>query len=81
LGQHLSHGNFATTKQRCSWVVIVEGEKGRIRLPYCRLAGTKVKFLVGIFAAGDVKAGIVYADYDADAIEGIPQSTNVVAKK
>lgn len=28
-------------------------------------AGTKVKFLVGIFAAGDGKAGIVYADYDA----------------
>lgn len=30
-------------------------------------AGTKVKFLVGIFHAGGGKAGIVYADYDADA--------------
>jgi hypothetical protein len=30
-------------------------------------AGTKVKFLVGIFHAGAGKAGIVYADYDADA--------------
>ena len=28
-------------------------------------AGTKVKFLVGIFAAGEGKAGIVYADFDA----------------
>jgi hypothetical protein len=30
-------------------------------------AGTKVKFLVGIFHAGGGKVGIVYADYDADA--------------
>ena len=51
-------------------------------------AGTKVKFLVGIFAAGDGKAGIVYADYDADApattmdtLEGILKSIKVAAKK
>ena len=30
-------------------------------------AGTKVKFLVGLFQAGEGKVGIVYADYDADA--------------
>jgi hypothetical protein len=30
-------------------------------------AGTKVKFLVGIFPTGGGKVGIVYADYDADA--------------
>jgi hypothetical protein len=47
-------------------------------------AGTKVKFLVGIFAAGDGKAGIVYADYDADSpartmemLEGILTSIKV----
>jgi hypothetical protein len=47
-------------------------------------AGTKVKFLVGIFAAGDGKAGIVYADYDADSpattmgtLEGILKSITV----
>jgi hypothetical protein len=47
-------------------------------------AGTKVKFLVGIFAAGDGKAGIVYADYDADSpastmdtLEGILKSIMV----
>ena len=51
-------------------------------------AGTKVKFLVGIFAAGDGKAGIVYADYDADApastmdtLEGILKSIKVASKK
>jgi hypothetical protein len=51
-------------------------------------AGTKVKFLVGIFAAGDGKAGIVYADYDVDApasamdtLEGILKSIRVAAKK
>jgi len=51
-------------------------------------AGTKVKFLVGIFAAGEGKAGIVYADYDADApastmetLEGILKSIKVTAKK
>jgi hypothetical protein len=51
-------------------------------------AGSKVKFLVGIFAAGDGKAGIVYADYDADApgstmdtLEGILKSIKVTAKK
>jgi hypothetical protein len=51
-------------------------------------AGTKVKFLVGIFAAGDGKAGIVYADYDADSpastmetLEGILKSIKVTAKK
>jgi hypothetical protein len=43
-----------------------------------------VKFLVGIFAAGDGKAGIVYADYDADSpattmetLEGILKSITV----
>ena len=43
--------------------------------------GSKVKFLVGIFDAGDGQAGIVYADYDADApantmdvLEGILKS-------
>ena len=30
-------------------------------------AGTKVKFLLGIFPTGGGKVGIVYADYDADA--------------
>ena len=47
-------------------------------------AGTKVKFLVGIFAAGEGKAGIVYADYDADSpastmdtLEGILKSIKV----
>jgi len=51
-------------------------------------AGTKVKFLVGIFAAGEGKAGIVYADYDADSpastvdtLEGILKSIKVTAKK
>ena len=51
-------------------------------------AGTKVKFLVGIFAAGEGKAGIVYADYDADSpattmdtLEGILKSIKVAAKK
>ena len=51
-------------------------------------AGNKVKFLVGIFDAGGDKAGIVYADYDADApagtmdvLEGILKSIKVVAKK
>jgi hypothetical protein len=51
-------------------------------------AGTKVKFLVGIFDAGGGKAGIVYADYDADApagtmevLNGILKSIKVVGKK
>lgn len=51
-------------------------------------AGNKVKFIVGIFDAGGGKAGIVYADYDADAptgtmavLEGILKSIKVVAKK
>ena len=51
-------------------------------------AGTKVRFLVAIFDVGDGKAGIVYADYDADApadatntLEGIMKSIKVVAKK
>jgi hypothetical protein len=51
-------------------------------------AGTKVKFLVGIFAAGEGKAGIVYADYDADSpattmatLDGILNSIKVTAKK
>jgi hypothetical protein len=51
-------------------------------------AGTKVKFIVGIFDAGGDKAGIVYTDYDADApagtmdkLEGILKSIKVVAKK
>jgi hypothetical protein len=37
-------------------------------------AGNKVHFLVGIFDAGNGNAGIVYADYDADA----PDSTMIV---
>jgi hypothetical protein len=32
-------------------------------------AGSKVKFLVGIFPTGGGKVGIVYADYDADAAD------------
>lgn len=51
-------------------------------------AGTKVKFLVGIFAAGDGKAGVVYADYDPDSpastmdtLEGILKSIKLAAKK
>jgi hypothetical protein len=32
-------------------------------------AGSKVKFVVGIFAAGGGKVGIVYADYDAGAAD------------
>ena len=32
-------------------------------------AGTKVKFVVGIFPTGGGKVGIVYADYDADATD------------
>jgi len=50
-------------------------------------AGTKVKFLVGIFAAGEGNAGIVYADYDADApdktmdvLDGILKSIKVAKK-
>jgi hypothetical protein len=50
-------------------------------------AGDKVKFLVGIFDAGGDKAGIVYADYDADApagtmdvLEGILKSIKVSKK-
>ena len=46
--------------------------------------GSKVKFLVGIFPVGDGKAGIVYADYDAEApaatmevLEGILKSIKV----
>jgi hypothetical protein len=46
--------------------------------------GGKVKFLVGIFPIGDGQAGIVYADYDADApantmdvLEGILKSIKV----
>lgn len=39
-------------------------------------AGNKVKFLVGIFNAGGGNAGVVYADYDADA----PASTMDVLK-
>jgi hypothetical protein len=49
-------------------------------------AGSKVKFIVGIFAAGG-KVGIVYADYDADApanemevLEGILKSIKVTKK-
>jgi hypothetical protein len=51
-------------------------------------AGTKVKFLVGIFAAGEGKAGIVYTDYDADSpantmstLQGILDSVKVTGKK
>lgn len=50
-------------------------------------AGNKVKFLVGIFDAGADNAGIVYADYDADApdktmdvLEGILKSIKVTKK-
>lgn len=50
-------------------------------------AGNKVKFVVGIFAAGEGKAGIVYADYDADApdatmdkLVGILKSIKVAKK-
>jgi hypothetical protein len=50
-------------------------------------AGEKVKFLVGIFDAGGDNAGIVYADYDADApdgtmdvLEGILKSIKVAKK-
>jgi hypothetical protein len=50
-------------------------------------AGNKVKFLVGIFDAGSDRAGIVYADYDADApdttmavLEGILKSIKVTKK-
>jgi hypothetical protein len=50
-------------------------------------AGNKVKFLVGIFDAGGENAGIVYADYDADApestmgtLEGILKSIKVSKK-
>jgi hypothetical protein len=50
-------------------------------------AGNKVKFLVGIFDAGGGNAGIVYADYDADApdstmgtLEGILKSIKVSKK-
>lgn len=50
-------------------------------------AGNKVKFLVGIFDAGEDRAGIVYADYDADApsgtmdvLEGILKSIKVSKK-
>lgn len=46
--------------------------------------GSKVKFLVGIFDVGGGQAGIVYADYDADApantmdvLEGILKSIKV----
>jgi hypothetical protein len=51
-------------------------------------AGTKVRFLVGIFSVGEGKSGIVYADYDADApagaldtLEGIMKSIKVAGKK
>jgi len=50
-------------------------------------AGTKVKFIVGIFDAGGGKVGAVYADYDADApdstmsvLEGILKSIKVTKK-
>ena len=50
-------------------------------------ADNKVKFLVGIFDAGGDNAGIVYADYDADApdktmdvLEGILKSIKVTKK-
>ena len=50
-------------------------------------AGTKVKFIVGIFDTGGGKAGVVYADYDADApdstmsvLEGILKTIKVVKK-
>lgn len=50
-------------------------------------ADNKVKFLVGIFDAGDENAGVVYADYDADApastmnmLEGILKSIKVAKK-
>lgn len=50
-------------------------------------AGNKVHFLVGIFDAGGDNAGIVYADYDADApdktmdvLEGILKSIKVAKK-
>ena len=46
--------------------------------------GSKVKFLVGIFPVGGGQAGIVYADFDADApattmevLEGILKSIKV----
>jgi hypothetical protein len=46
--------------------------------------GSKVKFMVGIFDVGGGQAGIVYADYDADApantmdvLEGILKSIKV----
>jgi hypothetical protein len=50
-------------------------------------AGNKVKFVVGIFDAGGDNAGIVYADFDADApdktmdvLEGILKSIKVTKK-
>jgi hypothetical protein len=49
--------------------------------------GTKVKFLVGIFETGPDQAGVVYADYDANApadtmtvLKGILNSVKVVKK-
>lgn len=50
-------------------------------------AGTKVKFIVGIFDAGGGKVGAVYADYDADmpdsemnVLEGILKTIKVTKK-
>lgn len=50
-------------------------------------SGSKVKFLVGIFDAGGDNAGVVYADFDADApantmdtLEGILKTIKVVKK-
>jgi hypothetical protein len=50
-------------------------------------AGNKVKFLVGIFDAGNENAGVVYVDYDADAptstmnvLEGILKTIKVTRK-
>ena len=50
-------------------------------------AGTKVKFIVGVFDAGGGKVGVVYADYDADApdstmnvLEGILKTIKVAKK-
>jgi hypothetical protein len=50
-------------------------------------AGTKVKFIVGVFDAGGGKVGVVYADYDADApdstmnvLEGILKTIKVTKK-
>lgn len=38
--------------------------------------GTEVKFLVAIFPAGEGKAGVFYADWDADAGADVTQKLN-----